>query len=153
MRRGRAACISDRRGKPSRRRRGPAQDDEAERLYDIALKGDLRHQPFDHARLQLAYGAWLRGQRRVSESRPALRAARQVFDALACGPWGERARQELRAAGEQNPDRVPAARDRLTAQELQTVQRTASPRQRKVHAMVTGTMGLTYTDEGGFNKW
>jgi hypothetical protein len=83
-----------------------AQDDDAERLYNIALKDDLRHQPFDHARLRLAYGAWLRRQRRVSESRAPLRAARQVFDALACVRWGERARQELRASGEQNRDRV-----------------------------------------------
>jgi DNA-binding CsgD family transcriptional regulator len=103
-----------------------AQDGDAERLYDIALKGDLRHQPFDHARLQLAYGAWLRRQRRVSESRAPLRAARQVFDALACIPWGERARQELRAAGEQSRDRVPAARDRLSAQELQIAQMAAT---------------------------
>ncbi len=103
-----------------------AQDDEAERFYDIALKADLRHQPFDHARLQLAYGAWLRRQRRVSESRAPLRAARQVFDALACVPWGERARQELRAAGEQSRDRLPAARDRLSAQELQIAQMAAT---------------------------
>jgi DNA-binding CsgD family transcriptional regulator len=103
-----------------------AQDDDAEQLYDIALKGDLRYQPFDHARLQLAYGAWLRRQRRVSESRAPLRAARQVFDALACVPWGERARQELRASGEQSQDRVPAARDRLSAQELQIAQMAAT---------------------------
>jgi len=103
-----------------------AEDDEAERLYDMALKGDLRHQPFDHARLQLAYGIWLRRQRRVSESRAPLRAARQVFDALACIPWGERARQELRAAGEQSRDRVPAARDRLSAQELQIARMAAT---------------------------
>jgi DNA-binding CsgD family transcriptional regulator len=103
-----------------------APDDEVEQLYDIALKGDLRHHPFDHARLQLAYGAWLRRQRRVSESRAPLRAARQVFDALACVPWGERARQELRAAGEKSRDRVPAARDRLSAQELQIAQMAAT---------------------------
>ncbi len=93
-----------------------ALNDEAERLYQVALKGRLRHHPFDHARLQLAYGAWLRRQRRVSESRAPLRAARQVFDSLACVPWGERARQELRASGEQSRKRVPAARDRLSTQ-------------------------------------
>jgi DNA-binding CsgD family transcriptional regulator len=103
-----------------------AQDEDAERLYDIALKGDLRHQPFDHARLQLAYGAWLRRRRRVSESRAPLRAARQVFDALACVPWAERARQELRASGEQSRARVPATRDRLSAQELQIAQMAAT---------------------------
>ena len=50
-----------------------ATDGEAGRLYDVALRSDLKHHPFDHARLQLAYGAWLRRHRRVSESRPPLR--------------------------------------------------------------------------------
>jgi DNA-binding CsgD family transcriptional regulator len=96
-----------------------AQDDAAEGLYNAALGSDLRHHPFDHARLQLAYGAWLRRQRRVGESRGPLRAAREVFDALACVPWGERARQELRASGEQSRPRIPGAREQLTPQELQ----------------------------------
>jgi DNA-binding CsgD family transcriptional regulator/tetratricopeptide (TPR) repeat protein len=103
-----------------------AEDDAAERLYNVALGSDLRHHPFDHARLQLAYGAWLRRQRRVSESRGPLRAARQVFDALACVPWGERARQELRASGEQSRPRVPGARDHLSPQELQIAQMAAA---------------------------
>ncbi len=103
-----------------------SRDDEAGRLFEIALKGDLRHQPFDRARLQLAYGAWLRRQRRVSESRAPLREARQVFDALGCAPWAERARQELRAAGEQSPERVPAALDRLSTQELQIARMAAT---------------------------
>jgi len=99
-----------------------APDDAAERLYDVALGSDLRHHPFDHARLQLAYGAWLRRRRRVSESRGPLRAARQVFDALGCVPWAERARQELRASGEQSRPRIPGARDQLSPQELQIAQ-------------------------------
>jgi len=103
-----------------------APDDEAERLYDAALRSDLRHHPFDHARLQLAYGSWLRRHRRVSESRAPLRTARQVFEALGCVPWGERARQELRASGEHSLERVPAARDQLTTQELQIAQMAAT---------------------------
>ncbi len=103
-----------------------APDDEAERRYDRALRSDLRHHPFDHARLQLAYGAWLRRHRRVSESRGPLRAARQVFDALGCVPWGERARQELRASGEQSRGQVAAARDQLSTQELQIAQMAAN---------------------------
>jgi len=102
-----------------------ARDDAAERLYNAALASDLRYHAFDHARLQLAYGAWLRRQRRVSESRRPLRTARQVFDALACVPWGERARQELRATGETSQPRIPGARDQLTPQELQIAQMAA----------------------------
>jgi DNA-binding CsgD family transcriptional regulator/tetratricopeptide (TPR) repeat protein len=103
-----------------------APDDGAEQLYDVALHGDLRHHAFDHARLQLAYGAWLRRHRRVTESRAPLRAAQQVFDALGCPPWGERARQELRASGEHSRGRVPAARDQLSTQELQIAQMAAT---------------------------
>jgi DNA-binding CsgD family transcriptional regulator len=103
-----------------------APDERAERLYDVALRSELSHHAFDHARLQLAYGAWLRRHRRASESRPLLRAARQVFDALGCAPWGERARQELRASGEQSRGPVPAARDRLSTQELQIAQMAAT---------------------------
>jgi DNA-binding CsgD family transcriptional regulator len=103
-----------------------APDDGAERLYDVALRSDVRHQPFDHARLQLAYGAWLRRHRRVSESRAPLRAAQQVFDALGCAPWAERARQELRASGEHSQGRVPSARDQLSSQELQIAQMAAT---------------------------
>jgi DNA-binding CsgD family transcriptional regulator len=87
---------------------------------------DLRHHAFDHARLQLAYGAWLRRHRRVTESRAPLRAARQVFDALGCAPWGERACQELRASGKQSLGRAPAARDQLSSQELQIAQMAAT---------------------------
>jgi DNA-binding CsgD family transcriptional regulator len=102
-----------------------APDGEAERLYDVALRSDLRQHAFDHARLQLAHGAWLR-RRRVTESRAPLRAARQAFDALGCAPWGERARQELRASGEQSLSRAPAARDQLLTQELQIAQMAAT---------------------------
>jgi DNA-binding CsgD family transcriptional regulator len=103
-----------------------APDDGAERLYDVALRSELRDHAFDHARLQLGYGAWLRRHRRVTESRAPLRAARQTFDALGCVPWGERARQELRASGEQSRKRLPAARDQLSTQELQIAQMAAT---------------------------
>jgi DNA-binding CsgD family transcriptional regulator len=103
-----------------------APDDRAEQLFDVALRSDLRHHPFDHARLQLAYGAWLRRHRRISESRAPLRAARQVFGALGCAPWEERARQELRASGEQSQRRAPAAHDQLSTQELQIAQLAAT---------------------------
>ena len=103
-----------------------ARDDCAEKLYDTALRSDLKHHAIDHARQQLGYGAWLRRQRRATESRAPLRAAQHVFDALGCVPWGERARQELRASGEQSRERVPAARDQLSTQELQIAQMAAT---------------------------
>ena len=90
--------------------------------FDEALSSDLTRWPFQRARLELAYGQWLRRNRRVSESRAVLRAARDTFDALGCAPWSDQARRELRASGERSRRRVVDARDQLTGQELQIAQ-------------------------------
>jgi DNA-binding CsgD family transcriptional regulator len=103
-----------------------AEDDSAEALFEDALGSELANLPFFRARLQLAYGAWLRRQRRIAASRAPLRAAREVFDALEAIPWGERAQQELRAAGETGRQ-TPQARDELlTPQELEIARMAAS---------------------------
>jgi DNA-binding CsgD family transcriptional regulator len=99
-----------------------AEPEAAGECFERALSSDLRRWPFQRARLQLAHGRWLRRQRRVAESRSVLRAARDTFDALGCAPWSELVRQELRASGERSRRRIPAARDQLTAQELQIAQ-------------------------------
>jgi DNA-binding NarL/FixJ family response regulator len=99
-----------------------ADDADAEALYQTALSADLAGWPFARARTQLAYGEWLRRQRRAAESRGHLRAARETFDALGIGPWGDKARHELRASGETSRRRSTEPRDLLTAQELQIAQ-------------------------------
>jgi DNA-binding CsgD family transcriptional regulator len=99
-----------------------AGDEQAEPLFRAAASADLANWPFTRARLLLAYGAWLRRRRRVAESRAPLRASREAFDALGARPWGERARQELRASGQTSRRRTPEARDALTPQELQIAQ-------------------------------
>jgi DNA-binding CsgD family transcriptional regulator len=99
-----------------------AEPSEAGERFDEALASDLTRWPFQRARIQLAYGQWLRRQRHVSQSRAVLRAARNTFDALGCQRWSEQARGELRASGERSRRRVPEARDQLTAQELQIAQ-------------------------------
>jgi DNA-binding CsgD family transcriptional regulator len=96
-----------------------ADDERAEALFAAALDQDLAEQQFMHARTSFSYGRWLRRQRRSADSRGPLRHAIDLFDALGATRWGERARQELRAAGEKIGPRAPDARDRLTAQELQ----------------------------------
>ncbi|XVV09914.1 ATP-binding protein [Actinoplanes sp. CA-131856] len=98
-----------------------AGDDRAEELFRAALEEG----PFGRARVQLAYGRWLRRQRRVADSRGPLRAARDTFDSLGVTPWGELARQELRASGETSRRRTVEAHERLTAQELQIAQMAA----------------------------
>jgi DNA-binding CsgD family transcriptional regulator len=99
-----------------------ADDDEAEKLFQTALAADLTGWPLERGRLQLSFGEWLRRHRRAAESRVHLRAARETFDALGLIPWSERARGELRAAGETSPRRTPEAREQLTPHELSIAQ-------------------------------
>lgn len=96
--------------------------DDAGELFEAALRADLTAWPLARARTHLAYGEWLRRQRRSVDARDHLRAARDMFDALGAIPWGEKARRELRAAGETSRRRDPDARDQLTPHELQIVQ-------------------------------
>ncbi|GAA3208524.1 AAA family ATPase [Dactylosporangium siamense] len=102
-----------------------AGDDEAEALFEAALRVDAGPWPFARARVQLAYGQWLRRQRRIADSRTLLRTARDTFDTLGTVPWGDHARRELRASGETSRRQIVDARDRLTAQELQIAQMAA----------------------------
>ena len=96
-----------------------ADDDEAESAFAATLTGDPITSPFLRARLELAYGSWLRRHRRVAESRPWLRAAQDRFDALGAIGWGARAQQELRASGITRRSRSRGAWDQLSPQELQ----------------------------------
>jgi DNA-binding CsgD family transcriptional regulator len=96
-----------------------ADVEHAELLFQTSLGADINRWPFHRARLLLAYSRWLRRQRRVAKSRAPLREAIAAFDALCALPWGEWARQELRAAGETSRSRSAEARVELTPQELQ----------------------------------
>ena len=96
-----------------------ADDEEAEDLFTAALRADLTRWPWLRARLELAYGRWLRRQRRVAQARPPLRAAQITFDLIGAASWAEQARAELRAAGERTQAQELSAQDVLSAQELQ----------------------------------
>jgi DNA-binding CsgD family transcriptional regulator len=100
-----------------------ADDSQAQGFYETALNAEPKWS-FDFARLEMSYGSWLRRQRRITESRPHLRAARDTFDALGVQPWADKARAELRASGERIPARAP--RQPLSPQELQIAQMAAS---------------------------
>jgi DNA-binding CsgD family transcriptional regulator/tetratricopeptide (TPR) repeat protein len=102
-----------------------ANESEAQDLYELALDAEPKW-PFDFARLEMSYGSWLRRQRRITESRPHLRAARDMFDSLGVQPWADKARAELRASGEKIPEPVRAPRLPLSPQELQIAQMAAS---------------------------
>ena len=71
-----------------------AEQAQAGKRFEEALSGDLARWPFQRARIELAYGQWLRRNRRVAESRGVLRAARDTFDALGCAPWSDQARRD-----------------------------------------------------------
>ncbi|WP_405497553.1 AAA family ATPase [Nocardia sp. NBC_00511] len=78
-----------------------AEDFEAESRFQTALAApELMRWPWVRARTELAFGTWLRRQRRSSESRAYLRSAAIVFDAIGAGAWSRLAAAELRAAGE-----------------------------------------------------
>jgi DNA-binding CsgD family transcriptional regulator/tetratricopeptide (TPR) repeat protein len=102
-----------------------ANDSEAQDLYESALSAEPRW-PFDLARLEMSYGSWLRRQRRITESRPHLRTARDTFDALGVQPWADKARAELRASGERIPEPARPPGQPLSPQELQIAQMAAS---------------------------
>ncbi|WP_344959062.1 LuxR C-terminal-related transcriptional regulator, partial [Actinomadura miaoliensis] len=86
--------------------------------------------PFERARTELLYGEWLRRARRRNDARARLHAALETFERLGAAPWAERARGELRAAGESltgaAPDEHADLLARLTPQELQVVRLAAT---------------------------
>lgn len=91
-----------------------APDDEAAALFSATLAHPaMASVPFEEARIRLAYGMWLRRQRRATEARVELSLAADGFESLGARPWAARARAELRAAGA-NVKRGQAA---LSAQE------------------------------------
>lgn len=77
-----------------------APDAYAGPLYESALaRACLVGFPFEENRIRLAYGMWLRRQRRTTEARDVLTLAADGFQSLGAQPWEGRARNELRAAG------------------------------------------------------
>src|SRR5579859_2872060 len=97
-----------------------ADDAQAEPEYQLAVEHlrQCRLAP-ELARAHLVYGEWLRRQRRRRDARGQLRTAWQMFDAMGAQAFAERARTELRAAGEHAGKRTVETRDALTPQEAQ----------------------------------
>jgi DNA-binding CsgD family transcriptional regulator len=97
-----------------------AGNEDAEGLFVAALSADLVRWPLMRARLELAYGSWLRRHRRAADSRSPLRSAQSTFEVIGATSWAEQARTELRAAGERTSRREEtAAGELLSPQELQ----------------------------------
>ncbi|MEV4290533.1 AAA family ATPase [Nonomuraea bangladeshensis] len=107
-----------------------ASDEDAKRYYEQALHLHLRGgRLFERARTELLYGEWLRRLRRRADARHQLRSALDIFERLGSRPWAERARAELRAAGERQTGEGRSSEgmlDRLTPQELQIIRMAAT---------------------------
>jgi DNA-binding CsgD family transcriptional regulator len=100
-----------------------ADDDAvAEAAFLKALEAPRAERPFEHARLRLAYGTWLRERRRLVEAREPLAEARRGFDAQHAQTWVEQARAQLRAAGGELAPRTVRAGAALSPQELEIAQ-------------------------------
>ncbi|WP_206670946.1 LuxR family transcriptional regulator [Streptomyces sp. CB01881] len=74
-------------------------DRAAEEHFVAALALHEGGSDYDRARTALLYGEWLRRLRRQIDARDHLRAALEAFERLGAGPWADRARAELGAAG------------------------------------------------------
>jgi len=94
--------------------------DTAESLYREAVDrlGRTRLRP-ELARAHLLFGEWLSGESRRQDARAELHAAHDQFTAIGMDGFAERARGELRAAGEKVVRRTADTRDDLTPQERQ----------------------------------
>jgi DNA-binding CsgD family transcriptional regulator len=76
-----------------------ADENEAGPLFEAALSlPQAARWPWEHARIQLAYGQWLR-RTRDHRARLYLSAALETFDRIGAKAMAQRARNELRATG------------------------------------------------------
>ncbi|NEC32683.1 helix-turn-helix transcriptional regulator [Streptomyces rubrogriseus] len=95
---------------------------EAEGLFTLALSvPQAKAFRYERARTRMAFGEWLRRQRRVREAREQLQRARDAFDSLGAQAWVRRADSELLAAGDASPSpqRVWAGKFGLTPREAE----------------------------------
>jgi DNA-binding CsgD family transcriptional regulator/tetratricopeptide (TPR) repeat protein len=77
-----------------------APDSQAAGLFQSAVDHPgIAGFPFEHARIALAQGMWLRRKLHHTAARAPLGLAADIFDRLGARPWADRARSELRAAG------------------------------------------------------
>ena len=78
--------------------------------------------PYDRARVQLAYGEYLRRAQHRVDARTHLRAALETFEDLHAEPLADRAGRELRASGETARKRDPSTLLQLTPMELKVAE-------------------------------
>ncbi|MFI7697891.1 AAA family ATPase [Nonomuraea sp. NPDC049480] len=103
------------------------EGEDTQERFEAALRVDGCG-PYDRARTQLAYGEWLRRNRRPTSARSQLSEAFETFERIAAHGWRQRVRAELVALGDPVPDAHTTGgvgAGQLTPQELQVVRRAA----------------------------
>ncbi|MGW3283477.1 ATP-binding protein [Streptomyces sp. NPDC001002] len=96
-----------------------ADETEAGPLFELALSlPQAARWPWEHGRVQLAYGQWLR-RTRDPRARLHLSAALETFDRIGAKAMAQRARNELRATGVATTTAPDAPTATLTVQERQ----------------------------------
>ncbi len=107
-----------------------APDSEADGLFQSAVSHPgIAGFPFEHARIALAQGMWLRRRLRHTAARAPLAFAAETFDRLGARPWADRARSELHAAGA--PITKTGAPTQLSTQERRVAEMAAKGRTTK----------------------
>jgi DNA-binding CsgD family transcriptional regulator len=97
--------------------------DRVAQLFETSLAHHaVANRPYDRARVQLAYGQFLRRNQRRVDARPHLRAALDTFEDLHADPLAEQTSQELRASGETARKRDPSTALNLTPMELKVAE-------------------------------
>ncbi len=91
-------------------------------LFETSLTQHAAHGPYDRARVQLAYGEFLRRNKRRVDARGHLRAALETFEDLHARPFADRAGLALRASGETARKRDPSTARDLTPMELKVAE-------------------------------
>ena len=107
--------------------RALTEDGDVEESFGLALaEGERSERPLDVARIELAYGEWLRRQQRRVDARQHLRHALDTFHDVRASAWSSRAEQELRASGETARKRDPSTQLQLTPMERKIAQLVSS---------------------------
>ncbi|MGD9958999.1 AAA family ATPase [Nocardioides sp.] len=102
-------------------------DADPEMLFQRALSdGAVGGRPHDVARVELAYGEWLRRSQRRVDARLHLRRALETFQDVRAESLALRAESELRASGETARKRDPSTLLQLTPTELKIAQLVSS---------------------------
>jgi DNA-binding CsgD family transcriptional regulator len=97
----------------------PAEEKRSGFEHALGL-ANIARWPFEHARVELAYGEHLRRARATGEARGHLMRALDGFRLLGARPWMDKAASELRAAGAATGS--PASGSSFTPQQLEIAQ-------------------------------